>query len=355
MAQEAARLELSGRALYFLLCYAADLYDPRDELLSGELDSCAPTDLPARALSQAAATLLRRGARRMYRRSVYEGPSVRGRLDMNATMGLDLGRCARATSVVGELSPDCPPNRVIKTALSMVAGCPGIDPRNREGAGTLSRAFPGSPYATIAEARLALRDVRLERGESGYRRALFWAGLILRSAMPDAGSYRLDDPLDDRRLLNRAFESLVRKALRLSLDGTARVKRDRMHWNPRDEAPNGLVPVMETDATVRGHDRCLVVDAKYYARALVAGRHGATQLRPTHLYQIAAYLRTLRSRDTDRRSWSACLAYARAGESFDHLVDLGDFRLRALGIDLERAPTEILREIAGIWQPIQFQ
>lgn len=349
MAQEAARLELSGRALYFLLCYAADLYDPNDELLSGELESCAPTDLPAWALGKAAATVLRRGARRMYRRSVYEGPSVRGRLDIGATMALDLGLGARAVSVVGELSPDCPPNRVIKTALSMASASPDLAPSVREASRAIARAFPCSSYATLSEARRALAEVRLARGESGYRRALFWASLVLRSAMPDAGSYRLDDPLNDRRLLNRAFESLVRRALRERLAGVAIVGRDRLAWNPREHTASGLVPIMETDVTVRGPDRCIVVDAKYYGQALVVGRHGSTQLRSAHLYQIASYLRALRRRDPRRRPWSACLVYARSGESFDHRVDLGDFRLQALGLDLERPPREILDELAGIW------
>ncbi len=349
MATETARVELSSRALYFLLCYAADLYDPHDELLSGELDSCSPIDLPTLALSAAAATVLRRGARRVYRRSVYEGPAVRGRLDLGATMTLDLGRGAHAVSVVGELSPDCPQNRVIKTALSVVAACPGLAPKSRERAGAMKRAFPGSPYSTIAEARRALREVRLARGEAGYRRALFWAGLVLRSTMPDAGAYRLDDPLDDRRYLDRAFESLVRGALRESLDGVAIVRRDRFRWTPPDQYRSSLVPVMETDVTVRGPERCVVVDAKYYGQALVVGRHGSTQLRSSHLYQIASYLRVLRRRDSRHRLWSACLVYARSGESFDHRVDLGDFSLRALGLDLERPPREILDELAGVW------
>lgn len=348
MARAADTLRLTARATYFLLCYAADLYDPRDELPSGEFDACAPVDLPARALTIASATIMRRGAKRMYCTTVYAGPSVRGRLDMDATIALDRGRGASAVSVLAELSPECAQNRIIKTALRVAARCPNLGTTTRERSRLLVNALPGSPYPTIAEARRALRDVRLARGESGYRRALYWASLILRSAMPDGGYYRLDDPID-RRYLNRAFESLVRKALRRSLIGTAKVKRDRIHWNPRDEAPNGRVPVMETDATVRGHNRCLVVDAKYYAQALVTGRHGATQLRSTHLYQIASYLRALRSRDPDRRPWSACLVYACAGQSFDHRVDLGDFRLQALGLDLEQEPRLILDALASIW------
>lgn len=348
MAQEATRLELSSGALYFLLCYAADLYDPRDELLSGELDSCAPLDLPATALFKAAATVLRRGARRMYRRSVYEGPAVCGRLDMGATMALDFGRGARAVSVSGDLSPDCPPNRVLKTALSIAAASPDLAPPVREGAMAMSRAFPCGAYATLAEARRALTEVRLERGESGYRRALFWAGLVLRSAMPDGGAYRLDDPMQ-KRFLNRAFESLVRGALRESLDGVAVVGRDRFRWTSPERHRSSLVPVMETDVTVRGTDRCVIVDAKYYGQALVSGRHGSTQLRSSHLYQIASYLRVLRRRDPDHRPWSACLVYARSGESFDHRLDLGDFSLRAIGLDLERPPRDILDEIASIW------
>lgn len=349
MAQKAFTLELSARATYFLLCYAADLYDPHDELFSGESDSCTPRDLPAYALSEAAATILRRGARRMYRRSVYAGPTVRGRLDMEATLALDRGRGGSAVSVIAELSSDCPPNCVIKTALLVAGSCLGLSTSVRERARLLSDAFPGRTYATIAEARYTLGQVRIVRGEPGYRRAMFWARLILRSAAPEGGLYHLDDPLD-RSHLNRAFESFVRKALRESLAGEAQVRRQRFHWNLRDKNPGSLVPVMETDATVLGHDRCLVVDAKYYVRSLIQNRYGRLQYHSSNLYQIASYLRALRSRDPLHRTWSACLVYARAGESFHHRVDLGDFSLQALGLDLEQESRIILNNLVSIWK-----
>ncbi|MFH2113223.1 MAG: AAA family ATPase [Spirochaetota bacterium] len=178
-------------------------------------------------------------------------------------------------------------------------------------------------------------------------RRISWARLILRSAAPEGGLYRLDDPLD-RSYLNRAFESFIRKALRESLAGEAHVRRQRFHWNPRDKNPGSLVPVMETDAKVLGHDRCLIVDAKYYGRPLIY-RYGRLQFHSSHLYQIASYLRALRSRDSLCRPWSACLVYAQSGESFNHCVDLDDFGLQALGLDLEQEPQIILSSLASIW------
>lgn len=348
MAQTADSLKLSTRAIYFLLCYAADLYDPRDELLSGEASNFMAVELPAYALATAAATILKRGVKRVYRQAVYSGPSVHGRLDMNATIAMDRGRGGSAVSVLTELSPDCPQNRLIKTALRVAGNCLDLSGPVRERSRLLANAFPGHSYPSLAEARHALGEARRERGESGYRRAMFWARLILRSTVPDGGLYRLEDPLD-RRYLNRAFESFVHKALRQSLAGEAQVRRHRFHWNPRDNAHHSLVPVMETDTTVLGHDRCFVVDAKYYTRALVENRYGRLQFHSSHLYQIASYLRALRSRDPLRRPWSACLVYARSGEFFNYRVDLGDFGLQVLGLDLEQEPRIVLDTIASIW------
>jgi len=348
MAQEAERLALSPRALYFLLCYASGRYDPRDELFSGETEPVALAEFLFRALSEAALGILRRGADRSYKETIYSGPAIRGRLDVCATMALDRGQGARAVSAQALLSSDVAQNNVIKTALSVAEACSGLEPATREWTRSIAKAFPGRTYPTLAEARTALGKTRLHRNNMFYARALYWSRLVLRSSRPTGGLYRLDDYLD-RRLLNRAFESLVRKALRRSLVGTAEVKRSRIHWNPRDEAPNGRVPIMETDATVRGHNRCLVIDAKYYAQPFASSRFGAPALRSSHLYQIASYLRALRSQDPDHRSWSACLVYACAGQSFDYRLDLGDFQLQAIGLDLEQEPRLILDALASIW------
>jgi len=310
--------------------------------------SSSPFELFFRALSDAAAGIMRRGADRVYKDRILVGPMVSGRLTFGATLAVDRGMWRKAVSVQGWLASDCPQNAVIKTALWLAEACPELETLTRERARILALAFPGERCRTLAEARAALRQAHMHRNNSGYRRALFWAKLVLHATSPEGGELRLEKPLDER-LLNRAFESFVRKSLESKLAGEAQVVKRRFHWSAGGRDPRGLVPIMETDATVLGRERCIVVDAKYYAEPLVTGPYGKTKLRSTHLYQVASYLRTLRRRDKLKRSWSACLVYAQNGDAFDYSFDLGDFRLHALGIDLEEDPPQILERVRSIW------
>lgn len=267
---------------------------------------------------------------------------------MGRTMERDLGRGMRAVSVSARLEPHCPQNDAIKTALLLAERLPELLPETREWARCLGRAFPGVALATIAEGRGALRAARLHRNNSGYRRALFWARLILNASRAQEGEIRVEDPLD-RKLINRAFELFVRKGLVETIGAEARVERSRFHWNCNKRARSPMEPIMETDVTIFGPDRCMVVDAKYYKNPFIEHLRGGERIRSAHLYQVASYLRALRQRDPHNRPWSACLVYARKDGEFDYRVDLGDFELRALGIAFEAEPVTIINRLARIW------
>lgn len=347
MAGRADPLGLSPQALYFLLTYAGNLYTPKDELFSGEYGETNPCEFLFRALSDAAATILRRGADRVYVEESSFGPSIAGRIDMGRTLGRDFGMGMKAVSVAARLSPECPQNSAIKTALLLAEGLSELCPETRERARALGRAFPGTELPTIVEGRSALRRAHLHPNNPGYRRALFWARLVLNSARAREGDVEVEDPFD-RRSMNRAFEAFVRRGLKETLGRDFRVARNRFHWNPIKSARSPLEPIMETDVTIFGHDRCMVIDAKYYEYPFAKHPSGDEKIRSAHLYQIASYLSALRRRDLLKRRWSASLVYAMKDESFDHRIDLGDFELRLIGIDLEADPKSILISLARV-------
>ena len=149
--------------------------------------------------------------------------------------------------------------------------------------------------------------------------------------------------------MNRAFEAFVRRGLADRIEDGSRVMRSRFPWNPMKNTRSPLEPIMETDVTVLGQYHCMVVDAKYYEIPFIVHPRGGRKLRSGHLYQIAAYLRTLRRHDSLQRSWSACLVYACKDESFDYRIDLEDIKLHVLGIKIEAEPEAILEALGSIW------
>ena len=60
-----------------------------------------------------------------------------------------------------------------------------------------------------------------------------------------------------------------------------------------------LLPRMVTDITLRHADHTIIVDAKFYRKALIQGRYGE-RVRSQHLYQLVTYLQNERMRQGQR-------------------------------------------------------
>jgi 5-methylcytosine-specific restriction enzyme subunit McrC len=75
------------RNLYYLLCYAWDILEERDDSLVSELDGLSHVELLAKVLTISAQRLWRRGLDRGYQTVTEHVRSPRGRLDMPQTIG----------------------------------------------------------------------------------------------------------------------------------------------------------------------------------------------------------------------------------------------------------------------------
>jgi 5-methylcytosine-specific restriction enzyme subunit McrC len=347
MEDQADSLRPSPRAIYFLMSYAWGFYDPRDELLAAATEYDSPAELLFLALSNAASRILRRGSDRSYRERVHTGASIRGRLDVGGTLRIDRGLSRTAVSVFEELSPECPQNNVIKSALALAKKLPGLEAKVRERARLLERAFPGTVAATRSAALSELKAARIHRNNSGYRQALLFSRLILSAMRPAEGTWRFVDPFD-HAYLNRVFEEFLRVFFARDLRGQAIVGVETLRWNDAPGGVSSLLPIMRTDISIRGPRRCMVIDAKYYALPFVV-HHGKKTIRSSHLYQISSYGRVSRETDPMGRPWTGVLVYARCGEEFDLSYDLRGLPVRIVGIDLEAAPERILETARGIW------
>lgn len=340
-------MRLSPRALYFMLAWAEEFYDPQDALFLDPEEYASPEALFLKALCREAGRILKRGPDREYRERWYEGPGIRGKLDAGRTMRLDLGRCRNAVSRGAELSGDCPQNNAIRSALSWASRLQGMKSDIRDRARTVAARFPGRVCDTIREARLQARASRIHRNNAEYRKALFLSRLLLDGTRPQEGFVRFEDPFDSA-VLNRLFEKFIRNVLNRELRGEAKVGAKILTWNEGPKEESDLLPALKTDVTIRSPYRCMVLDAKYYADPFT-DNYGARKFRSGHLCQIHAYRSISAAQDSRGRPWSAALVYACAGTSFDFSYDLQGAPLRILGLDLESDPPSVIEKLRGVW------
>lgn len=348
MDQSADPLNLSPRALYFLLSWAWGFYEPDDEVLLEATDLQTPIDLLYLILARRCAHILRRGVYREYQEERYLGPGIRGRLDLAETIRRDRGRSRNIASESTILSPDCPPNRVLKYCLQEASNAKGLDPRVSQDCILVCRAFPSSTSTSRGQAILDLRNVKIHQNNREYGLALRTARLILEAQRPGNAGHGHTNPFTRSRL-EKIFEAFLRNSLTWLLRGSAKVRAEIIQWQDDPALAESLLPRMRTDLTIRGIDHCMVVDAKYYGQPLVTHPQGKTLLRSSHLYQVYSYVSNSRALDHSGLPWSAGLAYACAGSTLDHRFSLQGIPLRVIGLDLEAEPDILLNQVRSMW------
>src|SRR5262249_49579554 len=125
------------------------------------------------------------------------------------------------------------------------------------------------------------------------------------------------------------------------------VKSDTFDWQATTGPKRSLrfLPKMQTDVSLVGSDRRLVIEAKFYRRCLQL-RHGKATVHSGHLYQLFAYLRNLAVREPTGRV-DGLLLYPTVGRRLRLDFEMHGHTVRVRTIDLtlvwERIRKTLLR------------
>ena len=159
------------------------------------------------------------------------------------------------------------------------------------------------------------------------------------------GEYRFQDVLREPERLRRIFEKFVRNFYRRN-QTTYAAKKERMHWagSPINDADFSRVPQMETDVTLRGDSRVIVVECKY-TESIYQRNYFTGKFRSEHLYQLLAYLRNLGG------GAEGILLYPTAGIAVDQTFFLQGHRVRVTTVDMDRRWPEIADSLLALIAP----
>jgi len=124
----------------------------------------------------------------------------------------------------------------------------------------------------------------------------------------------------------------------LSCDGA----RKRIRWQ------KAFLPAMYTDVVLRGANRCVILDAKYY-RESFQSRFGRDKIRSEHLYQILSYLQNFGT--PAGATMEGMLLYPTVHQDFDLQYVILGFPVRVCSIDLDQPWTAIRDRLLAIVGP----
>jgi len=322
------------RNLYYLLCYAWDVLEERDDTLVSKLDGLSHVELLAKVLTISAQRLWRRGLDRGYQTVAEDVRSPRGRLDVPQMVARRLQDRGLAACRFDELSHDVLHNQIIASTARRLVTLPDLDDKIRDGLISLSRTL--GEISTIQIRTATFAQLQLHGRLGRYRLPIHVCELIHAQLVVDetTGELHFRDYVEDDKRMARLFEAFVRNFYGRELPGWS-VKRDAIQWELKAITPGAAqyLPHMFTDISLRGAGRTVIIDTKFYVEAFVA-RFDADKLRSGHLYQMTAYLRNIASRGGSDATAAGVLLYPEVRPIPMLQYEYGPHRLTAAGIDL---------------------
>lgn len=265
------------------------------------------------------AALLVKGVSRQLKQGLYrecvpvkEDLSVmRGRLNVNSTMALQMQRKRQLSCEFDEFSEDNIYNQILKTTIDRLVRADDVDTERRQALKKLLVFFGN--VNLIQPDHITWNRLIYQRNNRNYELLLNICYFILNGMLQttENGEYKLLAFSDEH--MEWLYERFILEYYR---QHHAELNPSAQHikWNLTEEPDNTMIqflPDMRTDITLQKDGKTLIIDAKYYGKAMIQNFDKST-LRSAHLYQIFAYVRNMDTENTG--NVSGLLLYARTEE-----------------------------------------
>jgi 5-methylcytosine-specific restriction enzyme subunit McrC len=335
--------------IYYLLCYAWDEFAPR------QIEQYAAEDFPdtlhlfSRQLIAGAKALHRRGLETDYVNFEESTSLPRGRILMAPSVRLMAVQPGRVYCSFDEMSPDVPSNQILKSTLNRLLGEETLDISVRK---DVRQAITMLSNVRLIQLNArAFHTIRLHQNNRVYSFLLTICRFLYECMEPQdrAGRYRFREVDRDERRMRRIFEKFVRNFFARRQTNFKHVKSERMDWlaAPEDGSDLSVLPMMNTDVTLRSGTRTIIIECKY-TQSLYENRFQGKRLRAPHLYQLSAYLRNLENNCEADRTAEGILLYPTTSESLDLSFRLHGHRVSIRTLDLNQPWTAIEKRMLAL-------
>lgn len=322
------------RNIYHMLAYAFRAFDKAGFQSLGEEEFENALDLCAAVLARGVEHQVKRGLGRTYCEQTEPLSTLRGRIEVTESMKSGSIMRRQLVCAYDEFVTDTTPNRIVKATMTLLAACPEVGSARKR---SLRKLLPYLSAVADIDLRHADWRIRLGRNDQIYRLLLFVCRLVRDGLlMSEEGKRNVPGYFDDQaacRLYERFILEYYRKE-HLEVSANA----EQVPWaGAGDEA--GLLPIMQTDITLRKGDQVLIVDAKYYT-SMTQQSYGTRTLHSGNLYQIFTYVKNMQETlDEGAPQVKGMLMYARTDEETlpdgDYQMSGNEISVRSLDLSCE--------------------
>ncbi|RZL03461.1 MAG: hypothetical protein EOO62_21515 [Hymenobacter sp.] len=336
--------------LYHLLTYAWDQLDEAEEVAVTAEPADSLLDLLARVLVQGTTHVLKRGLARDYVPEVELTGRLRGKLLLSESIRQQTLLTGRGWCAFDELSHDVPVNRLLKSALHHLLTAPELAKPLRREIHALYVRLPDVALVSVPDLRV-YDQVVLHRHTAHYRLLLSICQLVHEEVLltQEAGERLFRNFTGNDKRMAALFERFVRNFYRRR-QRDYKVAAETLSWAVKSAAQvdQAVLPVMHTDVSLTKASHKLIIDCKYYRKALKQN-YNKEKIISAHLYQLYAYVQHAQ-RQEPTRPIDGLLLYPVVDGQLRHSYQLLDtaHRLRVATINLNQGWQAVEEELLGL-------
>ncbi len=328
--------------IYYMLSYAFQVLneDGYKQVATEEFENAA--ELCAAILVKCVSSQLKRGLGKEYIVQTEELSTLRGKIDISASVKEQTMLRKRLVCNYDEFSVNSYMNRIIRTTMETLVRS-NISKNRKKQLRKLLIYF--------AEVEPLNREsinwkLQFNKNNQTYQMLISICYLILKGLLQTTsdGSTKLMDFLDEQRMC-RLYEKFILEYFKKE-HPEVKASASQIPWDT-DDGYREMLPVMQSDIMLKQGDRTLVIDAKYYAHT-TQKQYDVNTLHSGNLYQIFTYVKNLDTGNTG--NVSGMLLYAKTDELVlpNNNYKMGGNAISVKTLDLDCDFAEIRKQLDDI-------
>ncbi len=330
--------------IYYMLSYAFRILreDGYKKVATENFENTA--ELFAAILINGVTIQVKRGLGREYIETIESLSSPKGKLAIAESLKRQTPLKKQLVCTYDDFSVNSRMNQILKSSALLLLRSGITKPRRK----SLRRLL--SYFNDVDEIDLRSVDwnFRYHRNNQSYRLLITICFLLYKGLLQtqSRGITKLMNFLDDQQMSHLYEKFLLAYYRRTFPQLSARAAQ--IPWQLDDDM-DALLPVMQTDITLSHRDKTLIIDAKYYGRAMQS-QYDKSTIRSGHLYQIFTYVKNAAAMKKQPHEVSGMLLYAKTDEEIapSHTYSMSGNRIRVETLDLNQDFSGIAKHLNRI-------
>lgn len=310
------------RNIFYMLSYAfQELRKNNYENIAAE-DFDNVNDLLAEIISRGISLQLKQGLHRSYEEKEESLPTLRGKINIEASINHKIHGRHLLECEFDEYSPDNLLNRILKSTMVLLIASSGVKTDRKK---ALKRLMPFFHEVSETDLRnVRWEALRFDRNSKTYQMLIYLCYFVVQDLLltTEKGEHRQFMFSDER--MCRLFERFVLEYYKRRHPEFQPAAR-QIEWNiDKEKSPAlDMLPLMKTDVFLTINGRTLIIDTKYYSKNMQE-HYGKKSIISSNQNQIYTYVM---NHDKDHEGTTdGMLLYAKTGDEIqpDNEIRLSD-------------------------------